>query len=228
MNSIFFYRWSRWAATRSWSLWTRWTPSRRASCLAWGPLKSPGKTFPTCQAARKLSLLWPWSLLSTTTSPPRSTWWTRSTLPWTSRTSPSWPTTSRNALKTPNLSSFHCEATCLSWQIVSWGFTRRTIVQSPSPSILVWLLDKDHPQVPICLHRLFRPRKNPWLRRVKTPMKLLLLLMNKTILDLDEGQLKKRIFCTNFQMNMTNIKIWSWTKLFVFSSLKIRKLIFEG
>jgi len=31
--------------------------------------------------------------------------------------------------------------------------------------------------------------------------------MNKTILDLDEGQLKKRIFCTIFQMNMTNIKI---------------------
>lgn len=79
-----------------------------------GRRESRGRTSPTSPAARRRSRAWPSSSPSTTTSPRRSTSWTRSTPPLTSRTCPSWPTTSRSARATLNSSSSPSGTTCLS------------------------------------------------------------------------------------------------------------------
>merc|ERR1711971_591445 len=70
-------------------------PFAEASCSASGLRRNPGKIFPTSPEVRRLCPPWPWCSPSTTTSPRPFTSWTRLTPPWTSRTSRSWPTTSR-------------------------------------------------------------------------------------------------------------------------------------
>ncbi len=53
-------------------------------------LRRAGRRSITCQEERRRSALWRWCLHCITSSPRRSTSWTRSMLPSTSRTSPSW------------------------------------------------------------------------------------------------------------------------------------------
>lgn len=56
--------------------------------------RKAGRKSSTCPEERRPWAPWPWCLPCTTTNPPLSTSWTRSTPPSTSKTSPSWPFTS--------------------------------------------------------------------------------------------------------------------------------------